>query len=93
MIDSFKGDHHWLSNFWDKTSIHAFGVLVDTVEHGYQAAKCVDPDVKMKILMMARPGQCKRAGRLADIRTDWDDVKEYVMMGLLRRRFASDDLR
>jgi len=90
LILEFKGEHRWLSNFWEQPgiAIPAFGIRVPTVEHGYQAAKCRNESERRMILQARTPGTAKRLGQDVELRADWEDVKEAVMHTLLRRKFA-----
>ena len=73
-IKSFRGDYNFLSNFfhwpfmWDGTEF-------PTVEHAFQAAKCVDPKEKQRILDHNSPTVAKRVGRKVKLRPDWERVK------------------
>lgn len=87
MIDSFKGDYQFLSNFfpsrveWDSRSY-------STVEHAYQAAKTVIPAEIELVRNCPTPGKAKRAGQEVTVREDWDDIKLIVMETLIRRKFT-----
>jgi ribA/ribD-fused uncharacterized protein len=93
MIDHFKDDYRWLSNFWP-VPITAFGRGVDSVEHGYQAAKARDSTDRVAILIAPTAGKAKRLGKDLEknglIRSDWDSIKEMVMRTLLRRKYYSN---
>ena len=95
MIDQFKGDYRWLSNFWMEPLclISAFGMLASTVEHAYQAAKCELESERYTILNCESPGAAKRMGRHVQLRADWEYMKKIVMYTLLRRKFATRNLR
>ena len=45
MINEFKGDYRWLSNF-EAVTITIDGNSYPSVEHAYMAAKCDDPEWK-----------------------------------------------
>ncbi len=69
------------------------GVVWLTVEHFYQAMKTLDPKEQKKIRTLVLPGQAKRAGRKVTMRSDWEAVKEQVMMQGLRAKFALPDFK
>lgn len=46
-IDSFTGEYRFLSNF-HPSSVFLDGDLYRSVEHAFQAAKCVDLDMRSK---------------------------------------------
>jgi ribA/ribD-fused uncharacterized protein len=89
MIDEFRGPTRWLSNFGIVPKLYAFGVFITTTEHGYQAAKCENPEEREEILIAKTPGRAKALGQKVALRPDWEDVKDHVMYTLLRRKFAS----
>ena len=92
MIDFFKGQHAFLSNFqpctvWLDDDCYA------SVEHAYQAAKSFDPGYREIVRETTRPGDVKRfAKTLAAIRPDWDAVRVEIMEDLLRQKFRNPEL-
>ena len=86
-IETFQGAYRWLSNFWP-CPVRYEGVTYPSVEHAYQAAKTTDMAARVRIAYLPRPGQAKRAGRKVALRRDWEQVKEDVMLSLLRLKFA-----
>jgi len=68
-------------------------MVFKTVEHAYQAAKTYSIDDRMKIANADTPGQAKRLGRKANVRSDWESVKVGVMRGLLIQKFSDVNLR
>lgn len=85
MIVGFSGIYAFLSNFW-YTRVFYEGVNYPSVEHAYQAAKTmsiVDRDI-IKGLTVAK---AKRHGRIVPMRTDWEHIKNDVMLDLLRQKF------
>ena len=87
MIDSFQGENRWLSNFWDcKVSLD--GEHYNSTEAAYVAGKTLDLDARAKIRKMDKPGQIKRFGRTLKLRSDWEEVKVPLMLGLLRQKFT-----
>ena len=85
-ITSFQGEYRWLSNFWP-ARISYDGLIFDSVEHAYVAAKCSDVKDQLKVQACKTPGEAKRLGHTISIREDWDDVKVSVMYGLLKQKF------
>lgn len=86
MIDRFTGTFRFLSNFWPAPVIFD-GIEYPTVEHAYQAAKTERIDQRVRIEHAQTPGQAKRLGRKVDLRPDWEEIKEAVMLTLLRQKF------
>lgn len=97
MIDRFKGEYRWLSNFWPSPVI-LDGDRFESVEAGYQAAKTLDGQVREKIRRLPTAADAKRFGRrigkLIPFRPAWnDDFKVRLMRDLLRQKFTDPDLR
>jgi len=86
MISEFRGVHRFLSNFWP-VEIRFEGVEYPTVEHAYQAAKTNDLYFRKLIQGCLTPGQAKRMGGKVPIRSDWEKIKDKVMLRLLREKF------
>lgn len=91
-ILSFQGPHRFLSNFYP-ARVRYGGVVFATTEHAYQAAKTCDRNEAMRISLLAKPGDAKRVGKTLALRPDWEQVKEPVMLELLRLKFALPNLR
>ena len=91
MIDSFDGEHRFLSNFYP-VEVVLDGVTYPTVENAYQAAKTLDLEKRKEFLNCA-PGQAKRLGRQLVIRDDWNDIKLTVMKRLNEQKYMRSDLR
>lgn len=87
MIESFHGQHRWLSNFFPCQLVFTMETY-PTVEHAFQAAKTRDKVQRARICEAATPGQAKRLGRRVDLRDDWDEVKLIVMHNLVWQKFT-----
>ena len=90
-IDRFRGDHAFLSNFHR----HPFrwrGKTWTTAEAPFQASKTRDERMRERIRAAASPAEAKRLGRRADLRSDWDRIKDDVMDSVLRAKFAVAEL-
>ena len=93
VIKEFQCPYRWLSNFWS-CEVEYEGLKYPTVEHAYQAAKCSNPLDRQRILHESKtPGDAKRLGRRVAIRSDWESVKQSVMLDLLRKKFKNPELR
>ncbi len=95
-ITEIKGAYSFLSNFY--LSPITFEYLneiwhADTVEHAFQAMKSDQKDDVAHVLRSLNAGVAKRRGRKLTLRSDWDKVKDDVMLELLRLKFAIPDLR
>jgi ribA/ribD-fused uncharacterized protein len=74
------------SNF-QPFEIHHRGITYMNVETFYEAMKSMDPEIQQQISTM-QPGKAKRFTRTIEVRDDWEDIKEQVMMHALRKKFA-----
>lgn len=91
MIDSFKGEYEFLSNFYPATVSYE-GTVYPSVEHAFQAAKTLDPQMRLKIRLSNAAG-AKKLGRQLDLRSDWETIKVDVMRELLKAKFSDPELR
>ena len=90
-IDRFEGDYDFLSNFGNGQTVYE-DRLYPTVENAFQAAKTLSP-VTRRVFERGSPDRAKRAGRVIDLRPDWDDVRVDIMHQLLRYKFREPWLR
>jgi ribA/ribD-fused uncharacterized protein len=91
-IASFRGTWFFLSNFFP-APVALDGVVYPTVEHAYQAARCADADDRESIRAARSAGEAKRLGRVAEQVATWPDLRDGVMLDLIRQKFASPRLR
>lgn len=87
-IDRFSGSYRFLSNFYP-SPVYLDTLVYSSVEHAYQAAKTQDLDERLAILDAATPGIAKSLGRRVTLRSDWEQIKEKVMLDLLRQKFKA----
>jgi len=92
VIDSFRGEYRFLSNFYP-CPIVLEGDLYPSLEHAFQAAKSLDPAEREPVRLCVKPGDAKRAGRKVRKRNDWDDIRVSVMRELLFQKFNNGPLR
>lgn len=91
-INRFRGLYDFLSNFYP-VKVSLDGIVYDSVEHSFQAAKTLDPAKRLTVETQLTPGAAKRAGRaIRSLRPDWESVKVDVMLDLLRQKFTYPDL-
>ena len=92
VIDSFRGEYGFLSNF-HKCSVEFEGMTYPSVEHAFQAAKNPDPEYRSLIASVSSPVTAKRMGKKTQLRPDWEEVKEGIMLELLKSKFSDPALR
>ena len=89
MIDRFDGDYAFLSNFYPSSIFDSNdGFTYPTVEHFFQAKKSLILREREMISKAETPGRAKRMGRKVQLRSDWEDIKLFVMEYALRRKFS-----
>jgi ribA/ribD-fused uncharacterized protein len=66
---------------------------VRTVEHWYQACKATSRQQFDLILACGTPAAAKQAGRATELRPDWEQIKQDVMLCALRGKFALEPYR
>lgn len=91
-ITKFEGEFEFLSNF-SKSPILYEGILYDTVEHAFQAAKTTNVNERKLIALLETPGRAKRAGRTLKLRSNWNGIRVEIMTDLLTLKFADPVLR
>ena len=94
MINSFKDEYAFLSNFWPCEVSHD-GKIYPSSEHAFQAAKTLDPLKKIPFTsLMVTAGQSKRMGRKLELRPNWDNIKIAIMEEIvLNKFFHNHDIR
>ncbi len=93
MIEEFRGEYRWLSNF-HLVNIHYQGIDYPSTEHAYQAAKTLELEDKIYISHSVKtPGEAKKIGMTLDLREDWDEIKLKVMEDITRLKFKNPELR
>ena len=89
-INDFRGEYAFLSNFY-WFELEGYGLT--TVEHEFQARKTEDLLWASKIRGAESPATAKRLGRQAPMRPHWDELKDGVMLALVRMKFRTPELR
>ncbi len=92
----FTGTYGFLSNFYSSplpsqaASGPYQGIIYPTVEHLYQAMKCIRVDDHLSVAAASSPGEAKRLGRRYPMRPSWDadGFKFVVMLEALRLKFS-----
>lgn len=88
MITTFRGEYSWLSNFatLERPLTLAFGEAV-SVEHAYQAAKCVHLSDAMEVAKHPAQG-LKRFVKTKELKNFDRATKRRVMRCLLKYKFS-----
>jgi len=94
IIDSFRGQYRFLSNFYG-CAVEYEGMLYPTTEHAYQAAKSTNPIQRaiFQTIPQERPNEAKQLGGIIERREDFDNVRKQVMLDLQRLKYAQKDFK
>jgi ribA/ribD-fused uncharacterized protein len=86
MIDNFRGDYFFLSNFsHSKMTIN--GWLFDNAESAFHSFKNLDMQANFQNL---DPSSAKKMGRMVKLRDDWENVKDAVMEMVVHQKFEQN---
>ena len=91
IIDSFRGDFYWLSNFSFYSFLDKNGKHWKTTEHYFQASKTLDIKERLQIQASTTPAKAKKLGRSVSLRKDWDHIKVDVMRDALKLKFDQNE--
>lgn len=69
------------------------GLRFPSVEHAFQAAKSLDPDIRWQFQYCRSAGEAKQRGKMVKLRPDWEEVKIQVMTDLIRSKFQCPELK
>lgn len=86
MINEFKGDYRFLSNFF-MTDVMYDGQLWPSSEHAYMAAKTTCSMTRALINSAPTPAEAKKIGRNLVLRPGWDSMKYAIMHEILMDKF------
>ena len=93
VIRQFKGDHAFLSNFYECEIDDNEGNVFKNAEAMFQSYKTTDPEERKKFTEM-NAKQAKAYGRKIELRSDWEDIKNDAMFYTLYQKFEQNpDLR
>lgn len=91
-ISAFRGRWAKLGNY--STCIVFYeGHAYQSVEHAYQAQKSLDPAIQKMIRDQPTPAMSKKLARAVLLRPDWNEVKDGIMLTLLREKFVQEPER
>ncbi|TWS18245.1 NADAR family protein [Tsukamurella asaccharolytica] len=91
VIDSFRGDNLFLSNFYP-TRVEFRGTMFPSAEHAFMSAKTNDEQSIEQIRTAATPADAKRIGRSVTLVADWDRIRFDVMADVLAAKFDDPEL-
>lgn len=89
VIDSFRGEYLFLSNFY-QSPITYNGITYGHSESAFQAQKCLE---RADEFVNISPLKAKRLGKQVPLREDWEQIKVGIMTDVLRTKFSDPYLR
>lgn len=90
-IDSFSKEFRFLSNFYP-CKITWGGFIFPSSENAYQASK-VDPSnykIYFPKFLNIKSYEAKQLGHTVPMRTDWEKVKVFFMLSIVRMKFMEN---
>jgi len=88
---NWQDEYEFLRNDFS-AEVQFNGITFPTVEHAFQAAKSQDLNAKLKFTEeFLTPREAKEMGRTLDLRPDWDEVRDVIMMILVRVKFFDNE--
>lgn len=88
MINSFRNEYFFLSNFYEAPVIFD-GIRYKNNEAAFQAQKCLDINERKKFSELD-PSAAKKLGRRVKLRPDWEDVKVDLMRKIVFAKFTQN---
>lgn len=92
-IKGFQDEYRFLSNFYPSlftASVGGDDVTFQWNEQYFMFHKSTDFDYQMSIVWADSPAKCKSLGKQCTLRSDWEKVKDEVMLEGLRYKFAQN---
>jgi hypothetical protein len=90
-IMDFRGKYEFLSNFYP-CQVELDDEVYPSVEHAFQAAKTDDFEWREKIRLAGSARMAKVIGSKVQLRSNWEDIKVWLMLELLREKFMDRSL-
>ena len=89
MIDLFRGQYYFLSNFYN-ADVEYDGITYKNNEAAFQAQKVLSDGEKLQFSDL-NPRKAKKLGRKVNLRKDWDDVKDNYMYEICKAKFTQHE--
>lgn len=89
VISEFSGKYYFLSNFYFAPVMYD-GLMYLNNEAAFQSAKVLSKNERL-IFCKLNPSEAKRLGRRVKLRSDWEEVKDFVMYEIVKDKFLRND--
>ena len=94
VIDEFKGDYSFLSNFYNKYQFEFEGLTYHSSEAAFQAQKCSTEEEKIKYTKITNPVVAKQMGKKEPgFPSNWDEISYGIMKRILMAKFSVPELK
>lgn len=87
MIDEFRGEYYFLSNF-SESKIVINGITFINGESAFQSFKEIERQSEFANL---EPFIAKRRGKNVELRNDWEDIKDGIMYQVVKLKFEQNN--
>lgn len=87
VIDSFTYANAFLSNFYN-CPVQFGGYTFQNSEAAFQSMKCPE---RMKEFTNLSPSSAKALGRRVPLRSDWEEVKDFIMEAVCYAKFTQNE--
>ena len=88
MINEFRGEHYYLSNFFN-ARVQYEGIIYRNNEAAFQSAKVLDHKTRLQFANM-EASTAKAKGRHVKLRSDWEEVKFNIMYEIVKAKFTQN---
>ena len=88
MIDKFRGDYYFLSNFYE-VPVTYDNITYQNNEAAFQAQKTLDKNKREEFAFLD-PAAAKKYGRKVQLRSDWESVKVDIMYEICKAKFTQN---
>lgn len=87
-INRFRGEYDYLSNFYEADVEYA-GLTYRNAEAAFQAQKC-ESEAEKEAFCSLPSNKAKKLGRRVKLRADWEEVKDGLMLEIVRAKFRQN---
>lgn len=88
MINEFKGEYAYLSNFY-MCLVEYKGIIYSNNEAAFQAQKTFDEKLKKQFEGLG-PIEARNLGKSIKLRTDWEEIKDQIMYEICTAKFTQN---
>lgn len=89
MINKFRGDYYFLSNFYECDIMYE-GILFKNSESVFQAMKCENYKDRLEFTNLSG-GQAKYKGKRVKLRPNWNDIRLDIMYDVVKAKFTQNE--